>query len=437
VPAGKIDLYGLGTGGVNVVKSPLHLDDQELTKAQNAYPDRTSGEGGLKKRDGLIAHTGTGLGGAITGIANVPLALPSVRTLHVAALNSPVDFFNVALPAFAATANNTVLPEPQDWTTSTGGVFAGGFQSQNQVVPLIQPALSHDGIFYYPLDDRRGVLIGYDGQQYYDVCRLPACGAIGPIFLHNGLIYVGARGSGGFNNYVYQINQETGTARLLAITTPFTAGTEEQASGCSYLGKLWLGTSRASQGRIHSGYPDDTAWVVERTAAAGLHTYTSLAMYKGKLYAATAADAGTAAIIEERTVAGVWSTVRTGGASAEANYFDGLHVFDGNLYAIYTSASQFNGGFGDDTYTSEIHKFDGTTWSTDLDLSLTDNVVPLGKVVTNNCLYYATMRNPGSSSPYTSGRLIQRTTAGAYTQLTLGAGGMQTHTLGFTGERGA
>lgn len=433
--AGKVNLYGLGTAGVNVVKSPLHLDDNELTKAQNAMPDRSSGLGALRKREGLVAFTQSAMAGAVRGIAAVPLALPTVRTLHVAAITTPQFFYDISLPAFAATSNNSVMPRAQTWS-GTAGSFSGGFQSQDGSVPLIQPAASLNGIFYYPLQSPRGVLVAYDGRRSYEVCRFPNCSAVGPIFLYNGLLYVGVMGSG-VDNFVYQVDPNTGRLEIIASGTTFTAANEILATGCAFLGKLWLGVSESSQGRIYSARPDDSSWTLERSAVAGLHTYTSFAVYKGKLYAATAAAAGTAAIIEERTAAGVWSTSRTGTASAEMNYFDGLQVFDGNLYAIYSSASQFAGGTGDETYTSELHKFDGSSWSVDRDLAANDSiVVPLGKCVTADTMFYATWRNPGGANPYASGRILKRTTGGSFSTVSLGAGAAQPQNFGFTGELG-
>ena len=37
----KIVVDALGSGGVNLVKSPYHLANNELLNAQNALPDRT------------------------------------------------------------------------------------------------------------------------------------------------------------------------------------------------------------------------------------------------------------------------------------------------------------------------------------------------------------------------------------------------------------
>ena len=85
IPSGVVSVFGLGTGGVNLVKDPILLDDNEVTLAQNVEPFTTAGRTGLRKRPALIpvvptgSVTPTGAGGAILGGFTVddPLGLPS------------------------------------------------------------------------------------------------------------------------------------------------------------------------------------------------------------------------------------------------------------------------------------------------------------------------------------------------------------------------
>lgn len=71
---GEVKVMGLGLGGVNLVKDPLALDDNEVTLAQNAVPFKDKGVAGIRKRDGWarVVPTGTvtpgsDAGGAILG----------------------------------------------------------------------------------------------------------------------------------------------------------------------------------------------------------------------------------------------------------------------------------------------------------------------------------------------------------------------------------
>ena len=56
-----ISVFGWGLGGVNLVKDPLMLDDNELLVAQNIEPYREQGVAGVRKRPGLqkVVPTGT------------------------------------------------------------------------------------------------------------------------------------------------------------------------------------------------------------------------------------------------------------------------------------------------------------------------------------------------------------------------------------------
>lgn len=68
--------YNLGGGGVNIVKNPTQLADNELTRAKNAeyHPDEgTGGEGAITKRGGLAKLFAEGLGGAILGMIGLAL----------------------------------------------------------------------------------------------------------------------------------------------------------------------------------------------------------------------------------------------------------------------------------------------------------------------------------------------------------------------------
>lgn len=73
----RVEVWNLGILGVNVVDSPLHLKDGELTLAQNAEPYDELGEGGIRKRQGIDLFLGGGaLAGAVTAITSIPLPDP-------------------------------------------------------------------------------------------------------------------------------------------------------------------------------------------------------------------------------------------------------------------------------------------------------------------------------------------------------------------------
>ena len=69
---GQLSLYNLGSRGVNVDSGPLHKEDGDFTKAQNAV-SATTVEGGLINRPGLDRTNTTAAAGAILGGIGVPL----------------------------------------------------------------------------------------------------------------------------------------------------------------------------------------------------------------------------------------------------------------------------------------------------------------------------------------------------------------------------
>jgi len=71
---GKIDIYKLGTGGVNLTKGSLHLADTEVERAQNAEVVMDNEEGGqafLAKRGGYVTLNDTPLDAAIVEMVEV------------------------------------------------------------------------------------------------------------------------------------------------------------------------------------------------------------------------------------------------------------------------------------------------------------------------------------------------------------------------------
>ena len=71
---GQLSLYNLGSRGVNVDSGPIHKEDGDFTKAQNAVSSPTGADGGLINRPGLDRTNTTAAAGAILGGIGVPLA---------------------------------------------------------------------------------------------------------------------------------------------------------------------------------------------------------------------------------------------------------------------------------------------------------------------------------------------------------------------------
>lgn len=71
--ANTLQVYALGSRGVNVDKDPFQHEDQELTLAQNVISDPLGGELGLKNRPGFIEANAQAAAGSVVGGMGVPL----------------------------------------------------------------------------------------------------------------------------------------------------------------------------------------------------------------------------------------------------------------------------------------------------------------------------------------------------------------------------
>jgi hypothetical protein len=78
----KLVIEHMGMAGVNVDKNPLELADDELTRAQNAISDPSSGNSTLRKRPGLVAFNTTNTAGVVLGGIDLPLLDKSASGTH-------------------------------------------------------------------------------------------------------------------------------------------------------------------------------------------------------------------------------------------------------------------------------------------------------------------------------------------------------------------
>jgi hypothetical protein len=361
----KVNVYNLGELGVNLTKSPIHIDDGELVAAQNAEFYLDEGLGALRKRIGLQRLNPVALAGAIRGMIGVPLPGPGRRAVYSG---------ERGLFQFYKTTDGTT------WTLeSTIGQeigITGNIAGNDQPIPLT--ALTAQQFFYVgETTTDQSLLMGHDGVAPYELARFATTGLLGILCVHDGDIYVRDYSLG--DTSVWQIDPIAGTQTKIGGT--FVG--ERVCSGASYLGKVWVGTDGA---KIYWCRPGGTAWTLDHTAGAGQHNYVSLAVYEGNLYAGTAATAGTAAIVEKRTPGGTWTVDRTGSSSANANKFDGLAVFQAQLYADYERC--------DATFPSGLcqiqKRTSGGVWSVDKDLSGAAAEYVTGRLAVGNTLFYGT-----------------------------------------------
>lgn len=419
---GKLDVYNLGELGVNLTKTPLHHTDGELLSAQNAEFFQEEGRGGLRRRLGLNGLNSVALSGEIRGIIGVPLVPPSQRLIIYGIANSLVTAVaRASNDAGASVAAMTLKP-------TTGLSFRGRKTDLSGTIPANSsyrsPITSLNGIAYYAApnvstDARPGRIVTLQplypattppSARLAELVQFPNADYVEYLWTSRDTLYAITQGTVAGANFIYSVDPNTGQARQIAIGTAFLTGTENPFTGITYLGKQWIGTSRssASTGRIYSARDEDSTWTLEHTAGAGLHTYTSFAVYKGNLFAATCAAAGTSSLIETRTPAGVWSTSLTAPSNATVNYFDALIVFNNELYAFFQRPS---------ADICDAYKFDGSSWVNDEDLSalISSTASPFvtGAARSAEALYVFIGKDASNA-----GHLAKRTTSGTWTQIT-------------------
>jgi len=218
--------------------------------------------------------------------------------------------------------------------------------------------------------------------------------AITCLFTHRGQLYMGVRldpasASVAAWRRLFRVDVDTGQLTEIGIGTQFETN-RSIAFGVSHMGRIFIGTtweSGTSAATLYYIREGETDFTSERTAAN--HTgYVTGAVYKGDLFvgtfvAANLSSTDPAAIIEKRANDGTWSTSLTGPTTGVTNYFSGLKVYGGDLYAVYRS-------YGGSAVT-RIYKFDGTSWTIDRDnVQTTDGNVPPGGVMTDGTdLYYS------------------------------------------------
>lgn len=405
---GKLNIYNLGEAGVDVVKSPLHEADGDLIQAQNAVADPVGLEGGIRKRDGMAKLNAVALTGAVEGAIHIPLPAPGTRTYYAGQQElsavQPADTWFSSLDGATGWAGRATPSLPQ----AAAYIEAVAAQAQMQGCVSYRRRLFYVGRIV--VGNENPVIRMWDGTRDVEIARLPfpASGVrphvAGHMWMHRGILHIVGGISGG--QQVYQIDVVTGA---IVRVGPEVAGSA--LFGLSYLDRIFIGSDPAAgNGTIRYLRNGEDTFTVERTAAAAGHSaYVHGAVYRGNLYVGTMGDAGTAAIVEQRTAAGVWSTSATGTSAAPTNYFTCFAVFDGNLYAVYVA----RGG----TPELEVWKFDGTSWTVDLDIIAAGHAGgthPTGVLAETDALYIA-FAKPTPADP--DGYVLRRTTAGAWAKV--------------------
>ncbi len=430
---GKINVYNWGQLGVDLVKSPLHLQDGAWTSLQNGEFPPVEGQGGIKKRGSLRNLNSTALAGPVQALALAPFAFPTgTQGLMVALNQTETNGWNVSTDGAAYTG----------LTTATIQRFA----SLNKLPPTVdasfispgQRASRYKRSMYYPGDNYTQATSApnwmyYDGVSNIEVLRIPTNAKsaglvpfwIADTWAANNLIYLAIydpwdpvvdAGATMHRGRILQFDPTTGVVTQVGNAFGPTPDNEMGFPFCltSYLGYLWAGTyninnNPTTQGGMYRLQPGvDTVWTLDHSPGAGEGYYMAACQYKGNLYAALdSSGASIEAKIEKRTAAGVWTDSLTGPDVGSQAYFGNMLEFDDLLFASYYRAGN----------KSRIYSFDGTTWAIDKNVGVDFAIKALGApFIFRSNLYWPALSDD-SGLTINAGFLLKRTTAGVWSKV--------------------
>lgn len=398
--AGTLVNYSIGGGGVNLVKDPLQMADNEATQLQNAemVPDAAAGGvGALTQRGGIAALT-TALAGAILGVIGMPLKTTYTRTLYAslgtldadrwAKTTNGTTWANIATP-IAAIANGASYQQ-------IGSAASGGERRMaSRQNYILYPGAAHTSDLVTPANNTAMPICAWDGTTAATLLSI-GIGAsssdgnypftVTDMLEANGTIYFAVHdpvNGSPYNGRVLSLNLVTGAVKQVATTFGF--GTGAVTGGvptvlCWYNGQLWVGMDRgdgtADVGKIVRCYPDtDATWTTDTATLPGY--VRSMAVFNGLLYVGIRGSATYDAGVYVRSASvGTYAASDIATTTSGIDYAASLIVYGTSLYYMLFS----DGG----TDILHIRSFDGTTWGTDRDVDSSDSAgvaQPVGQAI--------------------------------------------------------
>lgn len=361
-----IRVFGLGTGGVNLVKNPIVLDDNEVTLAQNAVPFQDGGVSGIRKRDGWqrvvpggSVTPGSDAGGGILGGFTIddPLGLPDPDGGTMVAPGATVPAAGGTVTTF--TPEQGSYPDPNIYYN----VYAHHSLTKSPIYPPVYDPLT--GAFYYG-GHESGQILGAQMQLatagadpavqlvIREVARVVGTGSTDDTFvcagMYAGSLVIALEGGG-----VWLYFTGTGETRKL----PDTPNSTRVVGAAEVYGRLWV----AAGLHLYSIAPDDeTSWTdavtVSDSSIAGLTglaayrpsnlllagSYTSGAADPVRVYAFTPAFDGTAtaAAFPTNDATGPFTGAASVAQSSSGGYIWGpfpMGIADTRIYCIYQGAA--------------------------------------------------------------------------------------------------
>ena len=402
----KLDLYALGARGVDLTNSVIHTEDGTFSSAQNATPDVRGEAGAVTKRDGLTAINSSALAGAIKGAVYAPLTdrsgtnAATARRVYIACNPAPTTpTWSFSTDSFVSVTSD-ITTSPAAPTDASANAAGGGAVT----------AVTIDNKIYYVPDaytdnvDAPPVRV-FDGVVDREFVRLPNnpdTSRVFPIGVSHmiavgSIIYIAVMDAGttSANEQSSVLSLDTRTGVITRIGATFPTGKTVHILAW-HLGRLWAfhgcNDFSSTTSKIYFIRPGiDTAWTDDETLPADSGHGGFLIDFRGTLFAGFYGFATTSpAAIHARSPAdGSWSVNET---SAVGDEYRSCDVFKDNLYT--TKFVQSGGG-------ALVRKYDGTSWSTVLDVGV-DVITPVQIFHDGGNLYAVCRNSSGFATVYVS-----------------------------------
>lgn len=382
---GKLNVYDMAEKGVNTTKSPLHLNDGELTKAQNWQTDPTLADGCIRRRDAMSKLNGSALAGSVKGLIALPL--PSEFTT-TRVFYAPID--DGTTNTWRTSSNGSSWATITDATlrkcattahaNSVGAIYEGSLRGVGTFASL-------GGKIYFPGDDYNSpedastdtppTVYSWDGTNAIKLFVVPRnpyadtdCYAVTSIVPYSAtelLVSVFDINSGGSTRHsrVLLYNLLDGSLEQLGPETDIRGGI---FTPFVYQGRVWVAPANFVIGEtiaILWVRPGDPAWTSDANFEGAAVGGVSMAQFLGNLYMGTHSTASVVARIRKRTSStAVWSSVFSTDGSGTGQYVGPLIVTADGL----TLLAYANFGGGSAPVIRIVSSTDGSSWSTDLDV---------------------------------------------------------------------
>lgn len=69
----NLTVYNIGSIGIDLVNSPIHVEDTSLVSCQNAQISADDAELAIRKRDGMAKVNAVAAAGSLVAIINIPI----------------------------------------------------------------------------------------------------------------------------------------------------------------------------------------------------------------------------------------------------------------------------------------------------------------------------------------------------------------------------